>query len=104
MSRFLTVALSDKDIEEENLGDLMHRVKEGEDKPEFRDQEITGGTQFRQGPRSKFLPTERQPNSHERKKMSAIAMGWIVKQTMRNFLYTFGAKTGSRMMAVRPVT
>ena len=36
LSRFLTVALSDKDIEEENLGDLMHRVNDGENKPNLK--------------------------------------------------------------------
>ena len=92
LSRFLTVGLSDKDIEEENLGDLVHRVKDGEHKPRFTDQEITGGAQFREGPRSKLLPPGRQPSSLERNKMSAIAMGWIVKHTMKNFLYTFGGQ------------
>ena len=70
----------------------MHRVKNGEDKPKLTDQEITGGTQFREGPRSKLLPPIRKPSDLERKKMAAIAFGWIVKHIMSNFLYTFNGQ------------
>ena len=72
--------------------DLLHTVKDGEDKPKLTDQEITVCVQFRTGPRSKLLPSKQRPSNSERKKMSATAMGWIVKHTMSNILYTFGGK------------
>ena len=94
---FLKVVLNDEEIEEEDIVDLLHTVKDGEDKPKLTDQEITGGVQFRTGPRSKLLPPKRSPSNLERKKMSAMAMGWIVKHTMPNFLYTFGGEDRKQM-------
>ena len=77
---------------------LLHTVKDGEDKPKLTDQEITGGVHFRTGPRSKLLPLNRSPSNSERKKMAAMATGWIVKHTMSNILYTFGGKDRKQMM------
>ena len=70
----------------------MHTVKEGETKPRLIDQEITGGNQFRNGPRSKLLPPKKSPTDQERKKLIAIAVSWLVRHTMTKFLYTFGGE------------
>ena len=41
VSRFLKVVLTEEEIEEEELEDLLHKVKDGEDRPKLTDQEIT---------------------------------------------------------------
>ena len=59
LARFLKVVLTEDEIEHDGLEDLLHTVKEGETKPRLTDQEITGGDQFRNGPRSKLLPPQK---------------------------------------------
>ena len=39
-----------------------------------------------------MLPPKRTPNDQERKKMTAIAIGWLVRHIMSNFLCTFGGE------------
>ena len=56
------------------------------------DQKITGGDQFRSVPRSKLHPPGRKPSDQERKRLTAIAMGWLVWHIMTNFLYNFGGE------------
>ena len=66
--------------------------KDGETKPKITDPEMTGSDQFRNGPRSRLNPPIRKPTNQEKKKITAIAMGWLVKHIMTNFLYTFGGE------------
>ena len=42
LARTLMVVLSEDEIKNEDLTDLVHTVKEGETKPKITDQEITG--------------------------------------------------------------
>ena len=93
----MTVVLTDEEIDKDGLADLLHEVTPGESKPRLIDQEITGGDQFRNGERSKFLPPKRKPNPIESKKMLAIAMGWTVRHIMTHFLYTFGGEDRKQM-------
>ena len=51
LARFLAIGLTDEEIERDNLGELLHTAKEGETKPRFTDQEMTGSEQFREGVR-----------------------------------------------------
>ena len=67
LSRTLFIALSDDEIEVEDIKDLLHTVKEGEDKPRMTDQEITGGSDFRTV-KSKLNPPKRSPTPREKKK------------------------------------
>ena len=93
VSRFLTIALTDKEKKDNDLEDILHSVKDGEKLPKMTDQEMTGSDQFRVGPRSKLNPPKRKPTEKESKMMMAIAMSWIVKYIMTNFLYTFGGNS-----------
>ena len=91
-SRFLFLALNEDEIEAEGIAELLHTVKEGETKPKLTDQEMTGGEQFRTEPRTRLNPPGRNPTAQEKKKLTAIALGWLVKHIMTNFLYSFGGE------------
>ena len=69
-SRILFLALTEEEIEEEGIKDILHSVKEGETKPKLTDQEITGSDQFRTSHRSKLDPPIRKPTHLERKKLT----------------------------------
>ena len=98
LSRFLFVALTEEEIQTHGIGELLHTTKVGEKMPKMTEQEITGGEQFRTKPKTRLCPTARKPNVQEIKQLTAIAMGWLVNYIMKNFLYTFGEKTGDRRM------
>ena len=70
-----TMALDDKEINEEGIGDLLHTVKDGETKPRMTDQEMTGGVQVRIGLSSRLEPPSRSPTPREKQKLTAIAIG-----------------------------
>ena len=53
---------------------------------------MTGGEQFRTEPKTKLHPPGRKPTQQEVKKMTAIALSWLVKYIMTNFLYNFGGE------------
>ena len=91
LARTLAVVLTDEEVKDEDLEELVHSVKDGETKPKITDQEITGGEQFRKA-RSRLNPPRRKPNNQQRKKMVAIMFEWLVKFIMNNFLYTFGGE------------
>ena len=86
------MALTDHEKKENRLEELLHTVKEGEEMPKMTDQEITGSDQFRFGPRSKLNEPKRQPTEAESKLMMAVALSWVVKYIMTNFMYTFGGE------------
>ena len=46
LSRFLKIVLTDKEIEEDDIEDLIHTVKDGETKPKITDPEMSGSDQF----------------------------------------------------------
>ena len=75
LARFLSMALDEKEINEEGFGDLLHTVKDGETKPRMTDQEMTGGVQFRIGLSSRLERPSRSPTPREKKKLTAIAIG-----------------------------
>ena len=90
LSRFLDLALTEEEIKAEGISDLLNTIKEGESKVKMTDQEMNGGDQFRREPRSKLHPSGRKPSDQERKRLTAIALGWLVGHIMTNFLYNFG--------------
>ena len=92
LARTLAVVLTDEEVKNEELEELVHTVKDSETKPKVTDQDITGGEQFRQE-RSRLNPPRRKPNIQERKKMVAIMFEWLVKFIMDNFYYTFGGES-----------
>ena len=83
--------MTDDELKNEELEELVHSVKEGETEPKITDQEMTGGEQFRNA-RSRLNPPKSKPSNQERKKMVAIMFEWLVKFIMNNFLYTFGGE------------
>ena len=89
----LFVTMEDDEIKEENLEGLLPTMKDNtQKKPKITDQILTGSKDFRTGNKSVVNPPSRKPTELERKKMIAIAMAWIVKKVMTNFLYTFGGE------------
>ena len=68
LSRFLYIALTDEEIKNEGIGELLHTTKPGMTKPKMTDQEMTGGEQFRTEPKTKLHPPGRKPNQQEIKK------------------------------------
>ena len=85
-------AWSEEQLEDEGFSDLVHTVKKGESKPKMTEQEMTGGQQFRTGPRTKPNPPVKSPSALETKKLTAIALGWLVEHVMNNFVYNFGGE------------
>ena len=93
LARFLFVMMEEEDIIAEELSEVLHTMKNDEDrKPRLTDQEMVGGDNFRTGLKSKLNPPRRKPTEAERKKMIAIAMSIIVEKVMAGFLYTFGGE------------
>ena len=93
LARFLFVMMEEEDIIAEELSEVLHTMKNDEDrKPRLTDQEMVGGDNFRTGLKSKLNPPRRKPTEAERKKMTAIAMSIIVEKVMAGFLYTFGGE------------
>ena len=90
LSRFLKIVLTDEEIADDKIEELIHSVKDGESKPKITDPEMTGSDQFRHGSRSRLNPPTRKPTDQEKKKLTAIAMAWLVRHIMTNFIYTFG--------------
>ena len=95
---FFYIALTDEKINNEGIGDILHTIKPGETKPKMTDQDITGGEQLRIEPKTKLLPPGRKPTRHENKKMVALAMAWLVKRIINNFLHNLGESTGGKKM------
>ena len=87
LSRFLCLVMTEEEIEAEGIRELVHTVKERESKPKFTEQEMTGGEQFRIGPRSKLNPPVKSPSALEIKKLVAIALGWLVEHIMIFFFF-----------------
>ena len=93
LARFLFVMMEVDDINAEGLAEVVHTMKNVEDKkPRLTDQEMVGGEDFRTGAKSKLNPPRRKPTEAESKKMIAIGMSLIVEKVMDNFLYTFGGE------------
>ena len=86
------IALTDEEIRNEGLGELLHTTKPGMTKLKMTDQEMTGGEQFRTEPKTKLHPPGRKPTQQEVKKMTAIALSWLVKYIMTYFLYNLGGE------------
>ena len=86
LARFLFVVLDDEEIESEGISDLLHTVKDGETKPKMTEQEMTGIKQFRTEPRTRLNPPARSSTAQEKKKLTAIAMSWLVNHIITIFL------------------
>ena len=98
LARFLFVMMEEEDINAEGLKDVVHTMKNDEDKkPGITDQEMVGGEDFRTGLKSKLNPPRRKPTEAQRKRMVAIGMSLIVEKVMENFLYTFGGEDRRQM-------
>ena len=87
---FLFVILDDKTIKDENLIDILPTMKDNAmKKPKLTDQIVRGSKDFRTGNKSVVNPPAKKPTDQESKKIIAIALTWIVKKVVMNFLYTF---------------
>ena len=86
LARFLFVMMDEDDIEAEGLADVVHTMKNDEDrKPRLTDQEMVGGDDFRAGLKSKLNPPRRKPTEAQRKKMVAIGMSLIIQKVNLKF-------------------
>ena len=71
LARFLFVMMEEEDINAEELTDVVHTMKNVEDKkPRMTDQEMVGGEDFRTGFKSKLNPPRRKPKKPKEREWS----------------------------------
>lgn len=87
--------MTEEEIEEEKLSEVVHKVKKGKRKPNMISREMTGGNRYREEEKARMLKPKREPREEEKKKMIGIMIETMVKVIMENHLYKFlgGNKT-----------
>ena len=81
--------------------DSLHTLQDpAGKKPRLTDQEMTGGDDFRTGPKTKLNPPKGKPTEVQLRRMVAIGLSLIEEKVMSNFLYTFGGEDRRQAVAL----